>query len=223
MTNPPPTGQSPAEPAAHESAADPHDTPIDTPKEIANGTAVAEDHPDADPSDTTLEDTEHRGEPSRLTRTLAFLVLPIVVLAVAGGAGYAKYLQARHQSVNTARIESVAAARDITTAMLSYTPDNASATLGAAREKMTGPLLDSYTSLIDDVVIPGAKQKQISAAATVAAAVPLTVTDTHAVVLVFVDQSITQGKDAPSGTASSVRVTLDKVDSQWRASGFDPV
>jgi Mce-associated membrane protein len=192
------------------------DTTPDVSADASAGASLPADQPE-------VEAADRRAQPRRLKRMMAYVVLPTVVLAMAGGAGYAKYLQARHHALDTARSESVAAARDITIAMLSYTPDGAATNLGAARAKMAGPLLDSYTSLIDDVVIPGAKQKQISAAATVAAAAPLTVTETHAVILIFVDQSITQGKEAPSGTASSVRVTLDKVDTQWRASGFDPV
>ena len=46
---------------------------------------------------------------------------------------------------------------------------------------------------------------------------------TRAVALLFVDQRVVQGADAPSGTASSVRVTLDKVGERWLVSGFDPV
>ena len=42
--------------------------------------------------------------------------------------------------------------------------------LHAARDLLTGDFRDSYTSLTNDVVIPGAKQKQISAVATVPAA-----------------------------------------------------
>jgi Mce-associated membrane protein len=48
-------------------------------------------------------------------------------------------------------------------------------------------------------------------------------TSDHAVVLVFVDQTVTVGRDAPSNTASSVRVTLDKVKGRWLVSGFDPI
>ena len=58
---------------------------------------------------------------------------------------------------------------------------------------------------------------QVSAAASVSA------TAHHAVALVFVDQTVTIDGGAPSGTASSVRVTLDQVDDRWLVSGFDPV
>jgi Mce-associated membrane protein len=39
--------------------------------------------------------------------------------------------------------------------------------LGAARDRLTGEFKDSYTSLTHDVVIPGSKQKHISAVANV--------------------------------------------------------
>jgi Mce-associated membrane protein len=73
------------------------------------------------------------------------------------------------------------------------------------------------------VVIPGAKQKQISAVATVPAAASTSATPTHAVVLLMVNQTVIVGQDAPTNTASSVRVTLDKVDGRWLISHFEPV
>jgi Mce-associated membrane protein len=45
----------------------------------------------------------------------------------------------------------------------------------------------------------------------------------HAVVLVFVNQTVVVGQTAPTDTASSVRVTLDKVGDRWLISKFDPV
>jgi Mce-associated membrane protein len=43
------------------------------------------------------------------------------------------------------------------------------------------------------------------------------------VVLVFVNQTVIVGQDAPTDTASAVRVTLDKVGDRWLISSFDPV
>ena len=40
--------------------------------------------------------------------------------------------------------------------------------------------------------------------------------------LVFVNQTVIVGNDAPTVTASSVRVTLDKVGDRWLISKFDP-
>jgi Mce-associated membrane protein len=45
----------------------------------------------------------------------------------------------------------------------------------------------------------------------------------HAVVLVFVNQTVIVGQSAPTDTASSVRVTLDKTGDRWLIAKFDPV
>jgi Mce-associated membrane protein len=42
------------------------------------------------------------------------------------------------------------------------------------------------------------------------------------VVLVFVNQTVVVGSSAPTDTASSVRVTLDRVDDKWLISAVDP-
>ena len=73
---------------------------------------------------------------------------------------------------------SLQAAKDSTIAMLSYKPDTVEQQLGAARDLLTGDFRDSYTSLTHDVVIPGAKEKQISAVATVPAAASVSATRT---------------------------------------------
>jgi Mce-associated membrane protein len=88
---------------------------------------------------------------------------------------------------------------------------------------MTGAFRDSYASLTHDVVVPGAKQRQISAVATVPAAASVSATANHAVVLVFVDQTTIIGNDPPSDSTSSVKVTLEKVHDRWLISEFDPV
>jgi Mce-associated membrane protein len=156
-------------------------------------------------------------------RMVAFVVVPCLALALAVGVGYLKWQDASARSRQAARIESVAAAKDSTIALLSYQPDTVEKDLEAARTRLTGSFRDSYTSLTHNVVIPGAKQKHISAVATVPAASSVSATPNHAVVLVFVDQKTVIGGDEPTDTASSVRVTLDKVGDRWLISSFDPV
>ena len=146
-----------------------------------------------------------------------------MALALALGAGYLKWQDNSVRNSETAARTSVQAARDITIAILSYTPDKVEQQLGDARKLLTGEFRDSYTSLTNDVVIPGAKEKQISAVASVPAAASVSATATEAVVLVFVNQTVIVGQDAPTDTASSVRVTLDKVGDSWLISKFDPV
>ncbi|NDJ88149.1 hypothetical protein DQP56_01160 [Mycolicibacter senuensis] len=156
-------------------------------------------------------------------RAMAFGVLPALALLLAIGIGFAKWQDSSARAADVAAIESVAAARDATVAILSYRPDSVEEELGAARDRLTGQFRDSYIQLTQDVVIPGAKQKQISAVATVPAAASVSASGKHAVVLVFVNQTTIVGQDAPTATASSVRVVLDKIGGRWLISGFDPI
>ena len=126
------------------------------------------------------------------------------------------------------KLADVAIRRPVTTTMvilaiLTYGADTVEHDLNAAQSQLTGTFKESYTNLTHDVVIPGAKQKHISAKAKIAAAAPVSADDSHAVVLVFVDQTVTVGTDAPSDTASTVRVTLDKTAGRWLISQFDPI
>jgi Mce-associated membrane protein len=95
--------------------------------------------------------------------------------------------------------------------------------LTAARDRLTGGFRDEYTNLTNNVVIPGAKQKQITAVANVPDAASVSANPGRAVVLLFVNQTVTVGAGVPADTASSVRVTLDKVGDRWMVSQFDPV
>ncbi|WP_285034220.1 hypothetical protein [Mycolicibacterium sp. lyk4-40-TYG-92] len=154
---------------------------------------------------------------------MAFGVLPIVALLLATAAGYLRWEDSSGRGANTARTESVQAAKDSTIALLSYKPETVDKDLNAARDRLTGSFLDAYTQLINKVVIPGAKEKKISALAAVPAASSVVAKIDHAVVLLFVDQTVVVGTDAPTNTASSVRVTLERVKDRWLISGFDPI
>lgn len=157
------------------------------------------------------------------TRVLAYGVLPGLILVLALVAGMLKWRDGTVRASEAAAAESVEVAKDSTVALLSYKPDSVDRELTAARDLLTGNFRDSYAQLIDDVVIPGSKQKQITAVATVPAAASVSATPKHAVVVVFVNQTTTIGQDPPTDSTSSVRVTLDKVGERWLISGFDPI
>ncbi|SEB26000.1 MULTISPECIES: hypothetical protein [unclassified Mycobacterium] len=150
-------------------------------------------------------------------------LLPAAILALGGAAGYLQWKDVSLAQSDTAKKESTKAATDGTIALLSYKPETVDKDLEAAKKYMTGNFLNSYTSLTRDVVIPGSKQKKISAVATVPAAAWTKATPDHAVVMLFVDQTMIIGDSAPTSTASSVRVTLDKVEGHWLISQFDPM
>lgn len=154
---------------------------------------------------------------------LAYGVLPALTMMLVMGAGLLKYWDSSARASEVARVESVQAAKDSTIAMLSYQPDSVEADLAAAQDRLTGDFRDAYIELTSEVVIPGAKEKRISTVASVSAAASVTATPNHAVVLVFVNQSAIVGRDAPTDTASTIRVTLDQVEGRWLISGFDPI
>jgi len=189
---------------------------------LADETTVTEASTEVDEPDRDEQPTGLTGH-VRWSRAIAYGVLPTLALLLASAAGFLKWQDASVRDAQVAGAESVRAATDSTIALLSYKPDTVEKDLGAARGRLTGTFLNAYTSLTHDVVIPGAKQKQISAVATVPAAASVRATENHAVVLLFVNQSVIVGQDAPTSTASSVRVTLEKAGGRWLISQFDPV
>lgn len=153
----------------------------------------------------------------------AGLALAVAAMLLAVAAGYFKWQDDSVRLAQTAATESVRAAGDGTVAMLSYRPETVDTELKSAADRLTGSFRGEYTKLVDTVVAPGAKQKHISAVATVPDAASVSATENHAVVLVFVNQTTTIGADAPTASTSTVRVTLDKVHDRWLISQFDPV
>jgi Mce-associated membrane protein len=177
----------------------------------------------ADAKPTAKKSTAKPVRPVDWARMVAYGVLPGLALVLALAAGFLKYVDNSVRSSDVARAESMQVAKDSTMALLSYQPDKVKQQLNDARNLLTGDFQESYTSLINDVVIPGAEQKKISAVATVPAAASVSAEPNHAVVLVFVNQTVIVGADAPTDTASSVKVTLDKHGDKWLISEFQPV
>jgi Mce-associated membrane protein len=221
--------------------------PLDT-REIATSTPSAQDCADAPRDIQDIDEPGHGSIPSTLDakqdtecdspaegsvtdrmrrvswiRIIAYGVLPALALILALLAGYLKWADDSARDTQNAATLSVRAASEGTVALLSYKPDTVEQDLNAASSRLTGSFKDSYSALIRDVVIPGSRQKQITSVANVAAAASVSATENHAVVLVFVNQTITVGNDAPTNSSSSVQVTLDKVDGQWRIAVFEPV
>ncbi|MCW1959683.1 MAG: hypothetical protein KIH64_014295 [Mycobacterium sp.] len=154
------------------------------------------------------------------SRTRLGSLLVAVVLLAAGS--WLLWDGSSRRAAQTAGAQAVQAAQDSIPVILSYRPATAEKDLpAAARDRLTGKFLADYTQLITTVVIPDAKQKGVSASAKVPAAAVVSADSGHAVVLAYVDQTLTVGSAPSTQTNSSVRVTLDKVDGRWMISGFD--
>jgi Mce-associated membrane protein len=181
--------------------------------------AAASDESSADAPPKTKRDKR----PIVWSRVFAYGILPGLALVLALGAGYFRWSTGSADDLALARAESVQAAREDAVALLSYHADSVDKDLAAARERLTGEFKDAYAELTRQVVVPGAKEKHISSVAKVNAAASVSVTDNHAVALVYVDQTVTIGTGAPTDTQPVVRMTLDKVNGRWLVSRFDPV
>lgn len=202
----------------------------DIENDIAND---IEDHAEVDTEDVDVAQDEAPAETSgeatpvqagrNIGRIVAYVVLPVAVLAMACGVGFLKWQANSIGTSQATAAQSVSAATEIATAMLSYRADQVEQDLTAASDRMTGEFRNEYTTLINDVVIPGAKEKRVSAEATVPAAALVSSSADRAEVLVYIDQTTTVGDDPPSATTSSARVSLEKVGDRWLLAGFEPV
>jgi Mce-associated membrane protein len=218
---------------------EPAETTVAEPSTVAasttaeeSATAEAADSPAEKPGDEPVGDVVGEvadAQPARekrriqWARVFAYGILPGIALILAMAAGYLKWQDNSVRDAQRARAEATQTAKDSTIKMLSYKPETVDKDLNGARDLLTGDFRDQYTGLINDVVIPGAQQKKISAVATVPAVGDVSADPNKAVVLLFVNQQVVVGQDAPTSTASSVRVTLEKVGDRWLISKFDPV
>jgi Mce-associated membrane protein len=152
--------------------------------------------------------------------------LAAAAVALGAGTGVLQWQAHIHSEQDTARVESLQAARETTAAILSYTPDTVDSDLAARTGRLTGGFLDEYTTLMNTTVIPNAKKGNVTTVAEVPGAASVSVTGSRAVALVFVDQSVTgaaAGQTGPVLSSFSVRVTLDKIGDRWLVSEFRSV
>jgi Mce-associated membrane protein len=197
------------------------DTVLDAPDDVETD-VVTDEETAGDTAATAVPKAKRRSRFGK-SRRLAYVVLPVLAVLLAAATGFLVWKDISASATEQARADSTQAAKDSTVRLLSYKPDTVEAELTSARDLLTGTFKDSYTQLTNDVVIPGAKEKAIAAVASVPAVASMEASTDHAVALVFVNQTVTVGDGAPTATASSVRVTLDKVDGRWLISQFDPV
>ncbi|CAM2925128.1 hypothetical protein [Skermania piniformis] len=164
---------------------------------------------------------------SRVGRALR-KALPVLVVVVAvgllGAAGVLGYRVWQDRAVEQARTEAMDAASKQAVAMLAYHAVNVETELPRAADGLTGGFKDDYAKLIKDVIIPGAKEKQLNVDVTVQGTGVVNAARNEVVVLLFIDQSTT-GKDTPQAvvTGSRIRMTMQHVDGRWLAADLKPI
>lgn len=155
------------------------------------------------------------------SRVLVYGLLPGLALLLAMAGGLLKWKDSSIREIEVARSESVSAAKDATLAVLTFRSDTVDRDVAAARDRLTGGFLNTYTQRTQQELIPNTRQRRVIATASVPAAASESVTPNHAVVLLFVTQAVRIGDAPRAESASSVRVTLDKVGARWLISDFD--
>ncbi|MCX6484550.1 MAG: hypothetical protein NT146_15055, partial [Mycobacterium sp.] len=128
------------------------------------------------------------------------VVLPLALLlasAVAAGSVYWFLYRADRLTDTASQQEVIAAAREGTEAVLSYSSENLDKSLADAKSHLTGEFLDHYSTFTDDVVRPAVTQKGVKTESNVARAAVSEMRPGQAQVLVFVNQ-VTTSRERPS-------------------------
>nr|WP_280414121.1 twin-arginine translocation pathway signal [Nocardia carnea] len=148
----------------------------------------------------------------------------LAVVAVALAAALLVFQYRPDSRGDAAKNEVLSAATEGTVALLSYSPESLDQDFAAAKSRMTGDFLNYYTQFTEKVIAPAAKEKSVKTSASVVRSAVAEIHPDSAVALLFINQTTTSAeKPDPALAASSVRVTLSKVEDSWLISSFDPV
>jgi Mce-associated membrane protein len=170
---------------------------------------------------------ERRELPRVLRNVKLVPVILILLLLISGGGAtwlyFERYLP-RHQTDASVARAVVNAASDGTVALLSYSPESLDKDFATAKTHLSGDFLSYYNQFTEQIVAPAAKEKSLKTTAHVMGAGVSELHPDSAVVLVYVDQATTsKDKPDPSMTASSVLVSMIRVNGAWLINKFDPV
>ncbi len=196
-------------------------------------TETAAEAKDSDVGDASIEESpeqktrQQRTRP-RIPRNVALVpVILALLLLLSGGAATWMYFERYQPNQRTdPRVATavVNAASEGTVALLSYSPESLDKDFATAKSHLSGDFLSYYTQFTDQIVAPAAKEKSLKTTAHVMGAGVQELHPNSAVVLVYVDQSTTS-KDRPDPTlsASTVLVSLTRINGSWLITKFDPV
>lgn len=158
-------------------------------------------------------------------RPVAVLAVALLLAsAIAAGSVYWWLYRPDRLTDAAAQQQAVAAAKEGTEALLSYSPENLDKDLSTAKSHLTEPFLGQYTDFTDKTVVPAARDRGVKTEANVAEAAVSQIRPGRAEVLVFVNQVTTStSRPTPALATSSVLVTLVQADGRWLISEFAPI
>jgi Mce-associated membrane protein len=156
-------------------------------------------------------------------RPILAAAMVIATIAVAAGLYFFQYRPAQRID-DAATHQAVQAASDGAAAVVSYSFDHLDRDIARAKSLSTGEFLSYYSKFSQDFIAPAARKGQLTATAKILRAAISEFHPDSAVVLVFMNQTTaSKEKPEPLTTASSVVVTLTKVNGSWLISKLDPL
>ncbi len=164
---------------------------------------------------------------STASRSWTWISAVLIVIAV----GLAVFGLRQNQQTTELSAERFAAARQAmeaaaaaTTTVLSYSHQTVDRDVAAAKELTTGEFRDSYAKFTTAVLIPKAREKQVSVRATTVGTGIQTLNDNEATVLVFINQSSTSSASPePQKSTSSAVVGMSRVGGVWKIATFEKI
>lgn len=156
---------------------------------------------------------------------LPILAAAFVIAAIAAPVGvyFLQYRTAQRLD-DSATHQAVQAASDGAAAVVSYSYDHLDRDIARAKSLSTGEFLAYYSKFSQEFVAPAATKGHLIATAKVLRAAAIELHPDSAVVLVFMNQDTSsREKPQPLTTASSVVVTLTKVNGSWLIAKLDPL
>jgi len=220
------TTEAPEAPEAPEAVEAPEaadDDPDAAEAEVGESATTAPAHDDS-PKRTKREPRDRSRTLRKVKVVPATLILLLLTSAgVATWLYFERYQPNRRTDPGVARVV-VSAASEGTVALLSYSPESLDKDFATAKAHLSGDFLSYYNQFTEQIVAPAAKQKSLKTTAHVVGAAVSELHPDSAVVLVYVNQTTTsKDKPDPSMSASSVRVSMTRVNGTWLITKFDPV
>ncbi|MEV6772818.1 h domain protein [Nocardia sp. NPDC051030] len=148
-------------------------------------------------------------------------VLLVASLIVGGWTGYSAW---QEREADNARNDSVVVARRAIEGMFGYSYQSVDQQMPKVVDDMTSDFKADWMKVTNDVIAPGAKEKELVVTATIEATGVISASANHTEVMVFMNQKAV-GKDPAKGTydQSKLRVKLDKQSGRWLVSDVDPI
>jgi Mce-associated membrane protein len=195
---------------------------------------------DASVTDTATDADETAGNEStsatdgwiggRIMRRVNVPVIPLVLVLLLLMSGalaawlYVKEYRPDEQTDAASAAAVTRAAQDGMIALLSYKSGTLDQDVTAAKSHLTGDFVNEYEKRVREVVAPAVRAKDVKTTAYVVGSGVSELHPNSAVILVYLNEA-TVSKDHPDQAmlASSILVSLTKVQGTWLITKFDPI